>query len=374
MSYHHCFHISPASNEGHNINDQKAIGDKGIGQRLDKFLCEYVPDLTRTRIKALIESGSIFMGSFKDTAPLDIEEDLGDPKDSFEFPPFQFKGDISKVDLKPCTQPSKKLKAGDVIAFDIPEVEEANPEPQDMNLDVVFEDEDVIVINKPAGLVVHPGAGNPSGTLINGLLHHCGASLSGIGGVARPGIVHRLDKGTSGLMVVAKNDAAHQFLSEQFSHRSIKRTYFALCWGIPNPIEGKIEGNIGRDPRHRQRMKVLGHGGKPAITNYYLHEKIGLYASFIECNLETGRTHQIRVHMTHKGCSLLGDPLYGRTPRGVDQETKDAIKLYCDEGNRPMLHAGRLSFIHPSTKETVSFEADLPQDFEDMYTWLKTNT
>lgn len=335
------------------------------GERLDKFLGTQLPDLTRTRLKSLIENGNILMGYKPNAQPLG--EDGADIS-------FSFEGDINSIALTACTQPSKKVKSGDIIAVSVPEIIDANPEPEAIDLDVVFEDDDVIVINKQAGLVVHPGAGNGSGTLINGLLHHCGESLSGIGGVARPGIVHRLDKGTSGLMVVAKHDAAHQFLSNQFSDRSIKRTYFALCWGVPNPQEGKIEGNIGRDPRHRQRMKVVGHGGKEAITNYYLHERVGLYASLIECNLETGRTHQIRVHMTHKGHSLLGDSLYGRTPRGVDQDTKDAIKTYCDDGNRPMLHAGRLSFIHPTTHETLEFEAELPQDFEAMYTYLKSNT
>lgn len=337
------------------------------GERLDKFLDAYVSDLTRTRLKALIEEGQVLMGQ----VPLPVSVDHEDEQD---LEPYIFQGDLNNVALSPCTQPSKKVKTGDVIALTIPDVQEAHPQPEAMDLDIVYEDDDVIVINKQAGLVVHPGAGNATGTLINGLLHHCGNSLSGIGGVARPGIVHRLDKGTSGLMVVAKNDAAHHYLTNQFTDRSIKRTYFALCWGIPNPPEGKIEGNIGRDPRHRQRMKVVGYGGKTAITNYYTHEKVGLYASLIECNLETGRTHQIRVHMTHKGCGLLGDPLYGRTPRGVDQETKEAIKQHCHGGERPMLHAGRLSFVHPTTKEDVSFEADLPQDFETMYTYLKSNT
>lgn len=359
------------------------VNAKTAGERLDKFLSHallsHMPTLTRTRLKTLITAGDVHIAHAPFEEPKDSQNDINsesseDSDQTHCEDTLSYKGNPLDLEFSSCTQPSRKVKTGDVIALSIPDVEEALPLPEAMDLDIVFEDGDVVVVNKQAGLVVHPGAGNPQGTLINGLLHHCGSSLSGIGGVARPGIVHRLDKGTSGLMVVAKNDQAHQFLSNQFTDRSIKRTYFALCWGIPNPPEGQIKGNIGRDPRHRQRMKVLGYGGKEAITNYFTHEKVGLYAGLIECNLETGRTHQIRVHMTHKGCSLIGDPLYGRTPRGVDTETKEAVTTHCNEGQRPMLHAGRLSFIHPKTSEVMTFEADLPPDFEAMYTYLKSNT
>lgn len=340
------------------------------GERLDKFLSQNLPGLTRTRIKALIESEDVLLGE----APLPIKEVSLDPAEDVESAEIslEFQGDIETVSLVPCTQPSKKTKVGHVISLTVPEIEEALPIAQKIDFKVVFEDDDVIVINKPAGLVVHPGAGNHTGTLVNGLLYHCGDSLSGIGGVARPGIVHRLDKGTSGLMVVAKNDHAHQFLSGQFVDRTLKRTYFALCWGVPNPFEGKITGNIGRDPRHRQRMKVVGYGGKEATTHYVLHERLGTYCSLIECNLETGRTHQIRVHMTSKGNNLVGDPLYGRKPRGLDTDLKAQISELTQGETRAMLHAGRLKFIHPISKELLEFEAALPEDFEKTYELLKS--
>ncbi len=347
MLTQHTFHIPP----------EKA------GERLDKFLSAHIPNLTRTRLKVLIESGQVQLGEASLPVFSDEEESEGT---------LDFLGNLSEVVLTPCTQPSKKLRIGYVISLTVPEVSEALPVAQKIEFDVVFEDDHVIVINKPAGLVVHPGAGNHDGTLVNGLLYHCGDSLSGIGGVARPGIVHRLDKGTSGLMVVAKNDHAHHFLSNQFSDRTLKRTYFAICWGVPNPTEGKIEGNIGRDPRHRQRMKVLKYSGKEAITHYVLQEKLGLYCSLIECTLETGRTHQIRVHMTHKGNSLLGDPLYGRKPRGLEPSLKEKIAELTQGETRPVLHAAHLQFIHPVTEKLVKFETELPQDFTQLYEYLKT--
>ncbi len=346
------------------------ITPEAAGERLDKFLTAHVPDLTRTRLKSLIEAKQVLLGE----APLPIvkenEEANGEESDAPQS--LEFLGDFDTLSLSVCTQASKKLKPGFIVSLTVPAVAEALPVAQQVDFEVVFEDDHVIVINKPAGLVVHPGAGNPDQTLVNGLLYHCGDSLSGIGGVARPGIVHRLDKGTSGLMVVAKNDHAHHFLSNQFSDRTLKRTYFAICWGVPGPIEGRIDGNIGRDPRHRQRMKVLKYSGKEAITNYALYEKLGNYCSLIECTLETGRTHQIRVHMTHKGNSLLGDPLYGRKTRGLEPSMKEKIAELTQGETRPALHAARLEFIHPVTEELVEFETELPQDFEEMYTYLKT--
>lgn len=342
------------------------ITPEKAGERLDKFLNAHLPDLTRTRIKALIESEQVAWGKAphlqKVFSPEGVDS-LDDTVVSVE--------QLGGVALAPCTQPSKKLKEKWVVSLTVPEIVEALPRPQKIDFDVVFEDNDVIVIHKPAGLVVHPGAGNPDGTLVNGLLDHCGSSLSGIGGVARPGIVHRLDKGTSGLMVVAKNDHAHQFLSNQFVDRTLKRTYFAICWGVPNPLEGTIKGNISRDPRHRQRMKVVGYGGKEAITHYQVHEKLGPYCSLIECTLETGRTHQIRVHMTQKGHGLVGDPLYGRKPRGLAVSLREKIAALTVDGNRPMLHAAHLQFIHPTTTETLKFKVDLPQDFTEMYDYMK---
>lgn len=345
-----------------------------------------VPALTRTRLKSLIEDGQVLMSTRElpltdlnaVESPLDGEGEEALPLET----DYDFDGSLANTDFNPLKQPSKKLKKGVCIGIYVPEIIDATPLPQDIEFGVVYEDDHLIVVNKPAGLVVHPGAGNPDGTLVNGLLHHCGDSLSGIGGVARPGIVHRLDKGTSGLMVVAKRDSAHQFLSSQFIDRSqenpdektLKRTYFALTWGVANPPEGKVSGNIGRDPRHRQRMKILKFSGKEAITHYFTHEKVGLYASLIECTLETGRTHQIRVHMTSLGAGLVGDPLYGRKPRGLDTETKAKVHDLTGGEKRPMLHAGRLSFIHPESKEVMEFEADLPQDFADLYAYFKEET
>ncbi len=348
----HIFYITP----------QKA------GERLDKFLNAHLPDLTRTRLKALIESHQVLLGEAPHLKVAFCQEEGEEPRDDTSLVDDQ----IADISMTVCTQPSKKLKEMMVVSLTVPEVVEALPAAQKIDFEVVFEDADVIVINKPAGLVVHPGAGNHDGTLVNGLLYHCGESLSGIGGVARPGIVHRLDKGTSGLMVVAKNDHAHHFLSNQFVDRTLKRTYFAICWGMPNPLEGTIIGNIARDPRHRQRMKVITYGGKEAITHYHVHEKLGHYCALIECTLETGRTHQIRVHMTQKGNSLVGDPLYGRKPRGLAVELRDKIAEITLEGNRPILHAARLQFIHPTTHETLKFETELPQDFADMYEYMKT--
>ncbi|HBN22824.1 MAG TPA: RNA pseudouridine synthase [Holosporales bacterium] len=349
---HHIFYITPLK----------------AGERLDKFLNVHLPDLTRTRLKALIESDQVLLGEAPHLKSSFCQEEGDEPCEDIALSADQ----IADVSMAACTQPSKKLKEMMVVSLTVPKVEEALPIPQKVDFEVVFEDADVIVINKPAGLVVHPGAGNHDGTLVNGLLYHCGDSLSGIGGVARPGIVHRLDKGTSGLMVVAKNDHAHQFLSNQFVDRTLKRTYFAICWGMPNPLEGTIKGNIARDPRHRQRMKVVGFGGKEAVTHYYTHEKLGHYCAFIECTLETGRTHQIRVHMTQKGNSLVGDPLYGRKPRGLAVALRDKIAELTLDGTRPILHAARLQFIHPTTKETLEFETELPQDFTEMYEYMKT--
>jgi len=350
--HHHIFYITPSQ----------------AGERLDKFLNAHLPNLTRTRLKALIESNQVLLGEAPHLKGLFCQAKEEEPIEDITLSLEQ----AADLPMIPCTQPSKKLKEMTVVSLTVPEVEEALPVPQKVNFEVIFEDDDVIVINKPAGLVVHPGAGNHDGTLVNGLLYHCGKSLSGIGGVARPGIVHRLDKGTSGLMVVAKNDHAHQFLSNQFAGRTLKRTYFAICWGVPNPLEGTVTGNIARDPRHRQRMKVVGFGGKEAVTHYYVHEKLGHYCALIECTLETGRTHQIRVHMTQKGNSLVGDPLYGRKPRGLLESLRAKIAELTLDGNRPILHAARLQFIHPTTKETLEFETELPKDFTEMYEYMKT--
>lgn len=270
---------------------------------------------------------------------------------------------------KVMTSPSHKIAPLDEIELTYLEAEETHLIPEKMPLDIIYEDEHLLVINKPAGMVVHPGAGNSRGTLVHGLLAHCGDQLSGIGGEKRPGIVHRLDKDTSGLMVVAKTDPAHQGLMQQFQSRTLSRHYIAYVMGCPNPLEGTIEGNIGRGGPNRQKMIVRKMGGKPAITHYktiktYIPEKSARpFATKIECWLETGRTHQIRVHMTHKGYPLLGDPLYGSTQSNkVMQRLMESEQASSWTHARQALHAQSLRFIHPISGEEVMYEAPMPDD------------
>ncbi len=294
------------------------------GRRLDRLLADEVQALSRSRIKALIESGCV------------------------------------SIDEKTIEDPNFRVKLGSVIRLRVPPPVSDVPVPQSIPLNVVFEDEHVIVIDKPAGLVVHPAAGNPDRTLVNALLSHCGDSLKGIGGVKRPGIVHRLDKDTSGLLVAAKTDVAHSGLTKQFSEHAIERCYSALTWGVPSPLNGTVSGAIGRSSRNRKKMAVVERGGKEAITHYRVIEALGLTASLVECRLETGRTHQIRVHMAHKGHGVVGDPLYGRgVRRGVDDTVKAALKSF----GRQALHARLLGFEHPVTKEVLKFETEVPTDF-----------
>lgn len=302
-------------------------------KRLDHYLSENVP-LSRNRLKSLIEEGGVI-----------------------------FKGN-------PLTTPSKKVQTGQLFSVIVPDIKEPEPEAQKIPLNILYEDEDLLVLDKPAGLVVHPAAGHADGTLVNALLAHCGDSLSGIGGVRRPGIVHRLDKGTSGLMVVAKNDFSHQALSSQFADRTLSRRYIAFVWGIPKVLEGTLEANIGRSPHHRQKMAVCQVGGKPAITHFEVQEIYKPYTCRVECSLETGRTHQIRVHMTEFGHSLLGDPLYGRPARGVAPPFREEIKRLTQEGTRPALHAYKIKFRHPKTEKRVSFESPLPDDLQQLHSFL----
>ncbi len=262
----------------------------------------------------------------------------------------------------PVRDPNHRPKAGQSYTLTLPPPEPATPEPQKLKLDIVYEDKDLLVVNKPAGMVVHPAAGNRDKTLVNALLAHCGGSLSGIGGVARPGIVHRLDKDTSGLMVVAKNDQAHRSLTRQFADRSLSRLYQALVWGLPNPLAGEIEGAIGRHPRARQKMAVVGRGGKEALTRYKTVKSYGGLASLVECSLATGRTHQIRVHMAHIRHPVVGDPVYGRTRKALAEKGQKGIIALLEGMNRQALHAGKITFTHPQTGKTVSFAAPLPKD------------
>lgn len=303
-------------------------------KRLDHYLAEALP-LSRSRLKRLIEEGAV------------------------------------TLEGTPVTAPSKKLVRFQTVSVVVPALEEGHPEAQDIPLAIVYEDADLLVVDKPAGLVVHPGAGHPDQTLVNALLAHCGDSLSGIGGVRRPGIVHRLDKGTSGLMVVAKNDVAHQALSAQFADRSLSRHYLAFVWGVPKVLEGTLESHIGRSPRHRQKMAQLPTGGKIAVTHFEVKTLFKPYASLLVCRLETGRTHQIRVHMTEFGHPLLGDPLYGRPPRDVAPPYREAIRALTDGGARPALHAYKLHFLHPKTLERKSFESPLPQDLQRLQAFLR---
>lgn len=296
--------------------------------RLDAFLAARVPELSRSRLKALILSGAVAANG----------ETIKDP--------------------------SQPVKPGASYCITVPETVPAEPVGQDIALDILFEDAQLIVINKPAGLVVHPAPGNPDRTLVNALIHHCGASLTGIGGVARPGIVHRLDKDTSGVMVVAKTALAHESLVAQFTARSIERAYGALVWGVPTPASGRIEANIGRSIRNRKKMAVLRTSGRVAVTRYRLIARVGSLASRIECRLETGRTHQIRVHMAHIKHPIIGDPVYG----GRRKLPKDAPIA----ADHQALHAFRLGFQHPTSGETLSFDASFPTYFNELIKFLET--
>jgi len=274
---------------------------------------------------------------------------------------------------------NSRVKPGETYAIEIPPPAPARPAAQDIPLDVVYEDKDLIVIDKQAGLVVHPAAGNPDGTLVNALIAHCGSSLQGVGGEARPGIVHRLDKDTSGLLVAAKNERAMASLAKQFAKHAIERAYNAVVWGAPRAGEGVIETEIGRNPFDRKRMGVLRGGGKHAKTRYRVIERFGAkenqrpFASLVECRLETGRTHQIRVHLAHIGHPLIGDPTYGgarRPPRAKTQAEEDAYSAAADFP-RQALHAYVLGFQHPTTHKTMRFEAPWPADFAGLVAALR---
>ena len=257
---------------------------------------------------------------------------------------------------------SAKVAAGSDFCIALPPPEPLDTEPQDIPLDIVFEDEHLLVVDKPAGMVVHPAAGNRDGTLVNALLHHCRGQLSGINGVERPGIVHRIDKDTSGLLVVAKSDAAHEGLARQFADHSIHRRYLAVCAGHPNPQEGTIRTRLGRSDADRKKMTVLpddSKRGKHAVTHYKLLKRLA-HCALIECRLETGRTHQVRVHCASIGHPLVGDPVYGRTPAPIRPLLKELGFA------RQALHAAELGFIHPVNGERLEFRAELPSDMQEL--------
>ena len=305
---------------------EAAIAEAQHGLRLDRALADLLPDLSRERLKSLIGEGHV----------------------RSEQP-----GRISA---------SMKVAAGQCFTIALPDPAPLDTVAQDIPLAIVHEDADLIVVDKPAGLVVHPAAGNLDGTLVNALLHHCGDSLSGVGGVARPGIVHRLDKDTSGVMVAAKSDAAHKGLSALFATHDIDRLYIALTRGAPSPPSGTITTQLGRSPGDRKKMAVLRSGGREAITHYKVEAAFGPQdkplAARVACRLETGRTHQIRVHMASKGSPCLGDPVYGAgQPAAVVREAIQAGGL-----KRQALHAAVLGFVHPITGETLRFETPLPAD------------
>ena len=301
-------------------------------ERLDRLLSQAIDGLSRMRIKALIEAGQVRIG----------------PADN----------------MATVTEASYRVKPGEVIVLQVPPAVEAVPKPQAMDLEIVYEDDHLIVINKPAGLVVHPAPGNPDRTLVNALLAHCGDSLSGVGGVRRPGIVHRLDKDTSGLLVAAKHDAAHAGLSDLFARHDIQRLYRALVWGRPRQNKGRVEGNIGRDPNNRKKMAVVQRGGKAAVTHYVQIERYGEAASLVDCRLETGRTHQIRVHMASLGHPVLGDPQYSRARRGRVSDLPDNLRHAIDEFKRQALHAAELGFRHPMDGRDLNFQSQLPNDMQ----------
>jgi 23S rRNA pseudouridine1911/1915/1917 synthase len=263
-----------------------------------------------------------------------------------------------------------RVKPGQSFVVAVPPAEPARPRPQEIPLSVVYEDDEVIVIDKPAGLVVHPAAGRRENTLVNALLAHCGASLSGIGGVMRPGIVHRLDKDTSGLMVVAKTDAAHAALARQLQDRTLTRIYAAVVWGRPRPAEGEIAGNIGRHPRRRKEMAVLKRGGKPAATGYRVLRSFGP-ASLVECRLKSGRTHQIRVHMASIGHAVVGDPVYGGKLPGKTKAERERFAAAAKKLGRQALHAQVIAFVHPKTEERLEFSSELPRDISALIASLE---
>ena len=289
-------------------------GSEAAGQRLDAFLAGAVPELTRSAAQRLIGEGQVLVNG---RAPAK----------------------------------SLKLSGGETVTVILPEPEPIEAVAQDIPLDVVYEDEDVIVVNKPVGLVVHPAPGHSDGTLVNALLHHCGGSLSGVGGALRPGIVHRIDRDTSGLIIAAKNDFAHQALAAQLQDHTLARTYEAVAVGNFREDRGTVDAPIGRCPSDRKKMAVVDRGGRSAVTHWEVVERFPGY-TYVECRLETGRTHQIRVHMAHIGHPLAGDPVYG--PRAVIT----SLHGQC-------LHAKELGFLHPATGERMLFESPLPAWFED---------
>ena len=301
-------------------------GPESAGQRVDRFLADAIGTMSRSRVKSLIDDGRVRRGEHVMREPAEI------------------------------------VRAGVVYRLNPPIPVAAQPQAQAIDFPILYEDGDLIVLDKPAGLVVHPAPGNLDGTLVNALLAHCGDTLPGIGGERRPGIVHRLDKDTSGVMVVAKTEQALATLSAAFAARDLDRVYQALCWGKPAPAAGDIEGAIGRDPRDRKRMALVRHGGKHALTHYKTLRVWHAAVALLECRLSTGRTHQIRVHLSSKGHPIVGDPVYLRrmpaASRGLPEPTRTTLLDF----PRQALHAAKLGFAHPRTGAPLSFETAPPAD------------
>src|SRR3982751_2920955 len=295
------------------------------GWRLDRALADAVPTLSRERLKALIRSGAV---------------------------------EAQGVAVR---DPASKVRGDEALSVAVPEPRPPHNAPQDIPLTILFEDDHLLVVDKPAGMVVHPAAGNFDGTLVNALLHHCGGSLSGIGGVARPGIVHRIDKDTSGLLIVAKTDVAHEGLARQFAAHSVDRRYLALVSGVPNASEGTVDAPLARSNTNRKKIAIVENGrGKRAVTRW---KRLNILrdAALVECRLETGRTHQVRVHMASIGHPLLGDPVYGRSGKTHGKILKDL------HFHRQALHAAELGFVHPVTRIRLSFASPMPADMQELF-------
>nr|WP_205790199.1 RluA family pseudouridine synthase [Microvirga makkahensis] len=321
------------------------LDDTTAAERLDRVLARLASDLSRSRLQALIREGQV------------------------------------TVDGAPVLDPGRKVSAGARITLQVPPPMPAQPQGEAMDLSIVYEDDDLIVIDKPAGLVVHPAAGHESGTLVNALIAHCGDSLSGIGGVKRPGIVHRLDKDTSGLLAVAKNDLAHQGLAEQFADHGrtgpLERLYLALVWGVPERKRGTVEAALARSQHNREKIAIVSDGnerGRYAITHYEVLEPLpsaNPVASLVQCELETGRTHQIRVHMAHIGHPLLGDAVYGSGFKTKANRLTQAQQQALAAVNGQALHAAVLGFEHPRTGEFLRFESPIPPNLAELLDALR---
>lgn len=330
------------------VNEVNAKGEalfaqeEHIGTRLDAFIASFMPSyVSRSRVTEIIKQGGV------------------------------------TVNGKEAKKPNHRLKLNDAIIMEVPEPEEAEPEPENIPLDIYYEDDHLLIINKPAGMVVHPAPGHWSGTMVNALLHHCGDTLSGIGGVRRPGIVHRLDKDTSGLLVVAKNERTHSGLTRQFMDHGrtgpLERNYLALVWGRFEKLTGSVNAPLARSPNNRKKRAVVKDDhteAKEAITHFTVKSEYGKdedgfpICSLVECRLETGRTHQVRVHMSHIGHPLVGDQDYGKHFQTKENTLPEATKEIVAGFKRQALHAALLGFEHPITKEHIKFEAPIPEDFD----------